>query len=271
MEHLRLFKTESDHNNFIGEKEILTPSIHFIESEKEIKFNPAEKYYFNPDNNGYEYVDLELPSGLLWAKCNVGAQKETDYGLYFQWGDIVGYNADQVGYGTDQKSFDFYDNDKGNDGYKYSTGNSCSGGKLTKYCTESYLGRVDNKTILESIDDAAFVNLRGSWRMPTIEDFNELLDNTTNIIITVGGINGRLFTGKDPRKTLFIPFNGHAADGEIRDERSKEYLWTSILYKNTPTYSHYFGGLRIETDKNDSLFAKPRVYGMAIRGVLPGE
>ena len=41
------------------------------------------------NNNGFEYVDLCLPSGTLWATCNVGASKPTDYGLYFQWGDTI--------------------------------------------------------------------------------------------------------------------------------------------------------------------------------------
>lgn len=41
--------------------------------------------------NGYEYVDLGLPSGTLWAKMNVGAESETDYGLYFAWGETQGY------------------------------------------------------------------------------------------------------------------------------------------------------------------------------------
>lgn len=49
------------------------------------------------NNNGYEYVDLGLPSGTLWATCNVGASKPSDYGLYFQWGDTIGYPKDQIG------------------------------------------------------------------------------------------------------------------------------------------------------------------------------
>ena len=49
------------------------------------------------NNNGYDYVDLELPSGTKWATMNVGASKASDVGLYFQWGDTSGYTADQVG------------------------------------------------------------------------------------------------------------------------------------------------------------------------------
>ena len=57
------------------------------------------------NNNGYGYVDLGLPSGTLWATCNVGASKPSDYGLYFQWGDIVGYAKGQIGNVNVQKKF----------------------------------------------------------------------------------------------------------------------------------------------------------------------
>ena len=49
------------------------------------------------DSNGHDYVDLGLPSGTLWATCNVGASKPTDYGSYFQWGDTQGYKDSLVG------------------------------------------------------------------------------------------------------------------------------------------------------------------------------
>ena len=51
------------------------------------------------NTNGFGYVDLGLPSGTLWATCNVGADKPSDFGLYFQWGDVQGYTQDQIRYG----------------------------------------------------------------------------------------------------------------------------------------------------------------------------
>ena len=106
----------------------------------------------------YEYVDLGL--SVKWAKCNVGAEKETDAGLYFAWGETTGYTASQVG--TD-KQFSWSD-------YKY--GNSDS--NLTKY------NQSDGKTVLESVDDAATQIMGGNWRMPTKAEFDELLSGTTN-------------------------------------------------------------------------------------------
>lgn len=57
------------------------------------------------NNNGFDFVDLGLPSGTLWATKNIGADKPSDFGLYFQWGDIQGYTADQIGLGDGQKKF----------------------------------------------------------------------------------------------------------------------------------------------------------------------
>ena len=125
----------------------------------------------------YEYVDLGL--SVKWAKCNVGAEKETDAGLYFAWGETTGYTASQVG--TD-KQFSWSD-------YKY--GNSSS--NLTKY------NQSDGKTVLEPEDDAASQIMGSDWRMPTKAEFDELLSGTTNKWITNyngTGINGRKFISK---------------------------------------------------------------------------
>ena len=104
----------------------------------------------------YEYVDLGL--SVKWAKCNVGAETETDAGLYFAWGETTGYTASQVG--TD-KQFSWSD-------YKY--GNSSS--NLTKY------NQSDGKTVLESADDAASQIMGGDWRMPTASEYQTLYNET---------------------------------------------------------------------------------------------
>ncbi len=108
---------------------------------------------FLPDFNGHDYVDLGLPSGTFWATCNVGAMNPEDYGDYFAWGE------------TEPKSY--YDWST----YKYCNGSSST---ITKYCSDSEYGTVDNKYTLEAIDDAATVNWGGDWRIPTIEEQAEL-------------------------------------------------------------------------------------------------
>ena len=100
------------------------------------------------NNNGYDYVDLGLPSGTLWATCNVGADKPTDFGLYFQWGDTSGYTADQVG---KDKQFNWSD-------YKWNP--SGDGKTFTKYNTTG--------ATLELTDDAAHVHMGGSWHIQAL-------------------------------------------------------------------------------------------------------
>ena len=107
----------------------------------------------------YEYVDLGLPSGLKWAKCNVGATSEADYGSYFQWGDI-----------EDKSNSDY-----SWESYKYCNGSSTT---MTKYCTDSPFGTVDKKTTLEPEDDTATQIMGGDWRMPTQTEYQELYNET---------------------------------------------------------------------------------------------
>ena len=118
--------------------------------------------------NGHEYVDLGLPSGTLWAKMNVGAESETDAGLYFAWGETTGYTAAQVG--TD-KNFSRSDYALTED----------SGSTMSKYNAS------DNKTHLELTDDAAAVNMGGDWHMPNRVQYIELLKETKNGFVTNAG------------------------------------------------------------------------------------
>ena len=133
----------------------------------------------------HEYVDLGLPSGLLWATCNVGANAPEEYGDYFAWGE------------TQPK--DYYD------WSTYQYGNDWN--QLTKYCNYSswgYNGFTDNLTTLLPEDDAATVNWGNGWRMPTKEECEELYNNTTVTWTTQNGVNGRLFTASNGN-SLFLP------------------------------------------------------------------
>ena len=150
---------------------------------------------------GGGYVDLGLPSGLKWAKCNVGAKKETDYGYYIQWGDIVDKTNSNCSWTT------------------YKHGNA-DANALTKYnYATSYGENPDGKTTLDPEDDAARFHMGGDWRMPTKDEFQELLDNTTNewvIDFNGSGVNGRKFTSKtDKSKYIFIPAAGYCGDGSV--------------------------------------------------------
>ena len=112
------------------------------------------------DSACYEMVDLGL--SVKWANKNVGASYPEDAGLYFQWGDTVGYTADQVG---KDKVFDW-------NNYKFGI---CS--NLTKY------NSTDNLKVLESTDDAATTYMGSQYRTPTMDELLELINNTTQTFI----------------------------------------------------------------------------------------
>lgn len=159
-----------------------------------------------PDN--HEYVDLGLPSGTLWATCNIGADSPEEYGSYFAWGE------------TTPKVV-----------YNWSTYKWCKGSEnsLTKYCIESNYGTVDSKTELDPDDDAAYVNWGSSWRMPTIEQQKELINNCTWTWTTQNGVNGCLVTGPNG-KHIFFPASGSRWDESLEYASVWGRYWSRTLY-----------------------------------------
>ncbi|MBP5478821.1 MAG: hypothetical protein J6Y15_05610 [Bacteroidaceae bacterium] len=138
--------------------------------------------------NGYEYVDLGLPSGLKWAKMNLGAMSETDYGKYYAWGETVATGDEDT---SNDTNYD-YNIRQGHTSslyvkricysWTYKWNNNVSGADTyyswTKYCLDKTHGSVDGRTSLIAKDDAVIQNWGGSWRMPTKEEQKELLDNS---------------------------------------------------------------------------------------------
>ena len=156
----------------------------------------------------HEYVDLGLPSGTLWATCNLGATTPEGYGDYFAWGET----APKDTYSYDKKKYLL-----------------CHNLRLTKYCNNRYSGDIDNLTILQSIDDAAAVNWGNDWRMPTKEQWEELLQNTAQEWITQSNVNGCLFTASNGN-SMFLPASGRIMEGGGNGERGLgACYWTSSL------------------------------------------
>jgi len=199
------------------------------------------------NSNGFGYIDLGLPSGTLWATCNVGASKPSDVGLYFQWGDTSGYTADQVG---KDKQFTWND-------YKFSIDGSSS--NFSKYTTKG--------ATLELEDDAAHVNMGGEWHMPTPDQIKELINtaNTTSTWTTQDGVNGRLFTSKkDTSKSIFIPAGGWAWNGSVYLSGVCGFVWSSML--NT---SDVNGGQLLSFNLYAAyLYDYCRDNGFSVRGVI---
>ena len=159
----------------------------------------------NINNNGYDFVNLELPSGTLWATANVGASEPTDFGLYFQWGDTKGYSSNQVGENKGKKYFAW-------GSYKWDIDSG-------KYATKG--------TTLKPEDDAAHVHMGGDWHIPTPEQIDELIENTTNKWTKQNGIKGRLFMSKkDKTKSIFIPAAGYLDLGYFESKNRGCLLWS---------------------------------------------
>lgn len=200
----------------------------------------------NFNNNGFNFVDLGLPSKTLWTTANVGASDPSDAGLYFQWGDVQGYKAEQVGV---DKNFTW-------DEYKFSINGS--GTNFTKY--------TNREAKLELKDDAANHYMGGDWHMPTIGQINELIENATNSLATMFGVEGKLFTSKkDKTKFIFIPAAGGALANSIGISGFNGYIWSSMLSFGRVGSAKYlsFNDKEIYND-----YCNVRCFGFPVRGVI---
>lgn len=195
---------------------------------------------------GHDYVDLGLPSGTLWATCNIGANRPEQYGEYFAWGET-----------TAKDTYDWSN-------YKYckKTYNT-----LTKYCTNStlgYEGYTDDKTELELIDDAATMNWGNEWKVPSEDQFLELVSDKHNIIEKkyMNGIFGSKITSKYNGNSIFLPHGGGRYDNLI-DAGIYGYYWLCSCEDWRPYRAYYmwFNSSNWGTTSND------RCCGMAVRPV----
>lgn len=192
----------------------------------------------------FTYVDLCLPSGLLWAECNVGATVPEEYGSYFAWGE------------TQPK--DFYDWIN----YKYGT----DWNLITKYCTDQELGLngfVDNLVTLEPEDDAATVAWGDGWRIPTKEEWNELNENTNAGWTTVNGVNGRRFVASNGN-SIFLPAAGRRWAHEFYDVGNYGNYWSSSLYSSGAYFSW---SINFYSNWWPSVDCKARYLGFTVRPV----
>ena len=178
--------------------------------------------------NGYEWVDLGLTSGLKWASCNVGANAPEEYGDYFTWGETEPYYSSQ-----DPLTWK-----NGKTGYNWASYKWCNGSysTLTKYNYSSSYGTVDNEYILVPEDDAAAANWGGSWRMPTDAEWTELRTECTWTWTTQNGVNGRLVTGPNGN-SIFLPAAGSRGGTGLSYAGSCGFYWSSSLDTDYPDFA----------------------------------
>lgn len=176
--------------------------------------NDVDSIVFFDSLDGHEFVDLDLPSGTLWATCNLGANMPEDYGRYFAWGENVGYTE----YAIDNYCFDWAK-------YRYCTGTST---KMTKYVTNSTYGSIDNARELETLDDAAAVNWGADWKIPSWEQWQELYSSCRWEWTTINGINGYKVSSTN-NNWIFLPAGGYFDNTSIINKGAFGDYWTSTL------------------------------------------
>lgn len=173
---------------------------------------------------------MGLPSGLLWASCNVGAELQTDPGLYFSWGNIEGHAIDE-GYDFSQSVY-----------------NSTPAAEIA-----------DNLSLSQ---DAAHAYLGDPWRMPTNAEYKELYDNCTFVWTTQNGVPGHLLTSNVNGAKLFLPAAGYYGGMSLVRSRLYGYYWTSSYFSAASSHYLLFNGSNVDTQNVNS-----RRLGFSVRAV----
>jgi hypothetical protein len=193
-----------------------------------------------PDENHPHIIDLGLPSGTKWACCNVGANAPEGYGDYFAWGETKPKDVYTM------ETYAYWRGDTNGDGW------------------------VDNNELVDLGSDiagkkdydAATANWGSPWKMPTKEQFVELIGNCTSEWTQENGIYGRKFTGSNGN-TIFLPAAGGRSRGESDSVGSSGYYWSSTLNESYP-YSAYF----LYFDSGNACWGSGyRFYGRSVRPV----
>ena len=204
-----------------------------------------------------EYVDLGLPSGLKWAKCNLGASKPSESGDYYAWGET----APKAEYTWATYKW----MQAGQSDWKYITKYTFADGVTEGIWYDSareFIG--DNKTVLVAADDAATQQLGSPWRMPTIDEIQELLVNCTWTWTTQDGVNGYQVDGPNGN-AIFLPAAGYRKVSGLKYAGSQGYCWSSSL---STTESNCAYSLDLHSDRY--LIARTyRYFGYTVRPVRP--
>lgn len=218
-----------------------------------------------PENNQIEYqmIDLGLPSGIKWADKNVGAETPQDNGLYFSWGNVEGHAVDENGNTVDGYSFD------------------------NNIYTETPGGQYTGST-LDAEHDAATVNMDSNWRMPTVDEINELVENTDHYYIDLTGnivpesqldysskLRSICFVKQDEEfnynnrsNFIEIPFAGYCNNSGLANDG-----WCGCVWSNSPTNYTSMMAIFFGFNSDGSFIAIHPDYGinscfgLSVRGV----
>lgn len=215
--------------------------------------------------NNHGYIDLALPSGTLWATCNVGADKSESTGMFISWGETkpkettkynwVNYkHANSTLQKTPQRVTTLTPTS-----YRISH---------KKYCFDSNKGIADKKMVLDDIDDAATANWGDSWCMPTREQFIELIENCKWEMEPYNGKIGYVGTAHNGNK-IFFPLSGVIAP--YVNEVQSRYLSNNdeAIYWSKTCYSTEHGvSMQLESRGGVRIYNSLKYRGGNVRAVL---
>lgn len=195
-----------------------------------------------PVEKKYEWVDLGV--SVMWATCNVGAEKPEDYGDYFSWAETV--PKAQYSWET----------------YKYGTAYD----KLLKYCKNYGLDDfTDNKVRLELADDAANINWGEDWHIPTNYQMEELILSCNWEWTSINGVYGYKVSSKRNDNSIFLPASGYYHEGSVWGKGAIGSYWTNDL---NPGSSHMALYLKFNANESTGSELKHRYYGYTVRPVM---
>lgn len=188
-----------------------------------------------------EHYAVDLGLDVMWATCNVGATRPEGIGTYFAWGE------------TEKQPMT---------GYSWLTYKFYADSKITRYNLNPALGPVDKQTELYAGDDAATINWRGQWRMPTVEEQDQLRFQCKWTLCTINGVKGYKVTGRNSR-SIFLPIAGIACEGEQYNVYGQ--YWSSTLDEKDSEQAY-----TIEFDDEAYSYGTiDRIIGASVRAVCP--
>lgn len=238
MKYLKVFDTKAQQDEFRHGENYIQPHVSCIVDGTSVKYN----WLFN---NGYDYVDLGLPSGTLWATCNVGTNSPEELGDYYAWGEI-----------TPKQEYTW-------NNYKFGTENN-----ITKY------NETDQIYNLKLEDDVANVVMGGGWQIPSFHQWEELFRYTTSEGIEINGVRCVKFISEiDSSKFIILPSGGYKNNSTITWSSSICYwsnYWPDYInnwFNDTNAEAVFFDG-----DAGYQCSAQyQKYYGMPIRAVIVPE
>lgn len=199
------------------------------------------KYYYSGSDD--RWVDLGLPSGILWAAYNVGATSPEEYGGYYAWGE------------TKEKSSYTWEN------YVYREKESFSNGEW------EWIGRDIGSNISKTQYDVATALWKDGARMPTLNDVNEVEQYCTFKSATSNGIKGCYLIGPNGNR-IFLPYGGYIDCDGLQFREICGYYWLANIYRD---YTADSCTLAVGRDGMDWSENWDRAYGHSVRAVKDKE